>query len=83
MFQKTARREAAEFLEELRSEKLRGVGEAQSAAIRFRMIGQAFRDDETGFFRSPAFAKKHGAGFFDAIDVGLRDEAAHLAVEIF
>jgi hypothetical protein len=47
------------------------------------MIGEALRDDEASFLRCPAFAQQNGAGFLDAVDVRLRDEASHLTVKIF
>ncbi len=83
VLEKAARRQAAELLEELRAEELRRVGEAQAAAVDFRLIRQALGDDEAGFFRRAAFAQQHRARLLDAVDIGLRDEAAHLAVEVF
>ena len=83
MLQQPARREAAEFFKELRPEELRGVGKAHAAAVQLRLVGEPLRDDEAGFFRRSAFAQQDGAGFLDAVDIGLRDEAADLSVEIF
>ena len=40
-------------------------------------------DDQPGFLRRATFQERNGAGLLDAIDVGLRQHAAHLAVEVF
>ena len=83
VLEEPARREPAEFFEELRPEELRRVGKAHAGAVQLRLIGKPLRDDQAGFFRRAALAQQDGARLLDAVDVGLRDEAAHLSVEIF
>ena len=82
MFQEPARRQAAELFEKLRPEKRGRIWEAQSAALLFCLIFEPLANDQLGFFRRPAFAQQHGARFFNSVDIGLSDHAAHLAVEI-
>ena len=46
-------------------------------------MGKALGDDQLGFLRRAAFQQRHRAGLLDAVDVGLRQHAAHLPVEVF
>ena len=83
VLQQPARRKPAEFFEELRPEKRRRIGKAHAGAVDLGLMREALRDDEAGFFRRAAFAQQNRAGFLDAVDIRLRNHAAHLAVEIF
>ena len=70
-------REAAELLEELRAEVERGIG-----AVVARILLQPLGDDETRLLGRARLDQRHRAGFLDAVDIGLRQHLAHLAVEI-
>ncbi len=82
MFQQAPRGEAAEFLEELRAEELRRVGVGKTDRLGFRFVLQAAGDDQARFFRRATFEQRHGSRLFDAVEIGLRECAANLAVEI-
>jgi len=61
VLQQAPGRKAAELLEELRTEKGRRIGKAQTAALGLRLMGEALGNDEARFFRRPAFAQEHRA----------------------
>ena len=44
---------------------------------------EALGDDEARFLRRAAFQERDRAGLLDAVDVGLGEHTAHLAVEVF
>ena len=70
-------RKPAELLEELRTEIQRWIG-----AVVARVLLQPLGDDETRLFGGARLDQRHGAGLLDAVDVGLRQHLAHLAVEL-
>ena len=45
-------------------------------------VFEAALDDQPRFFGGARFDQRHGAGFLDAIDIGLRQDLAHFLVEI-
>ena len=73
---------SAEFLEELRAEKLGRIGEARSSGGRLGEVLETLCNDEAGFLGRAGFEQGHGARLLDAIDIGLGEHAANLAVEV-
>ena len=82
MLQKAARREAAEFLEELWSKELRRIGIREPGRLCLRFMLETARDDQARFFRRAAFQKCDGTRLLDAVDIGLGQGTANLTVEI-
>ena len=80
VLEEAARRKAGELLIELRAEIGGRVGVAR--ACRRGHVLEAFGNDETRFLRRAAFQERDRAGLLDAVDVGLGEHTAHLAVEV-
>ncbi len=47
------------------------------------MCCEPLGDDQARLLRRAAFEQRDGSRLLDAVDVGLREDAAHLAVEVF
>jgi hypothetical protein len=83
VLEQTPRRETGELLVELRTEERGRIRVPALGIARCGEMRQPLGDDQLGFFRRAAFKKRDRTGLLDAVDVRLREHAAHLAVEVF